>query len=160
MIAIRAKFQAEQCLEPRRQPRRTLHLLADTWSVGVGSSAIIYNLSRGGMLIDSELELAVGDKLSVVLPEAGPVTAKVVWRHGSIAGCEFTKAISQAAMSAAILRAEPHIPGPHLHLKEISEAAESAGKARPIGESEVFLIFGLVTLGALAALAGLMPSLG
>jgi len=159
VVAIRANIETEQAGETRRQPRRTLRLVTDTVSAGVGNSAIIYNLSPGGMLVDCQLELGAGDFITLRLPEAGTVTAKVVWRYGSIAGCEFLQPISQAAMSACILRAEPEIPGPHLYQKGISEAFEYLNRPQPVRDLETFLILGGLIFAASLCLAGIVAAL-
>jgi hypothetical protein len=125
VVAIRAGIQTEEASDSRGHSRRTLRLAADTWSMaGVSSGVTIYDISRSGMLVDCDLALPVGHKLSLELPYAGRVTAKVVWRQGSITGCEFEKPISLAAVSACLLRAEPELPGPPAYLKDIANALE------------------------------------
>ena len=48
-----------------------------------------------------------GDDLEVELPEVGFTPAVVVWNSGPFYGCQFRQRISQAAISAALLRSRP-----------------------------------------------------
>lgn len=89
----------------RYAPRRTLTLgsvLQDS-----GTSAVIHDLSVSGLSLETSDPLSVGEKLLVDLPLRGATCATVVWREGSLFGCEFEESVSPAAISAALLRAEP-----------------------------------------------------
>ena len=89
----------------RYAPRRTLTLasvLQDS-----GASAVIHDLSVTGLSLETSDPLAVGEKLLVDLPLRGATCATVVWRDGSLFGCEFEESVSPAAISAALLRASP-----------------------------------------------------
>jgi hypothetical protein len=156
VVAIRASIQTEKGSDSRGHSRRTLRLAADTWSLaGKSSSGTIYDVSRSGMLVDCELDLPVGDNLSVELPYAGRVTAKVVWREGSITGCEFEKPISMAAVSACLLRAEPELPGPPAYLKDIANALEKINRPQPVGTLETLFALGVLVVAVAILLAGL-----
>jgi hypothetical protein len=97
--------------ERRASGRRKL--LLETQSSGAlerPAQAVIHDLSPEGFLMESTAELAVGDQLEVALPEAGTVEATAVWKSGRYCGCRFTKPISTAAVSAAVLRSHPSAP--------------------------------------------------
>jgi hypothetical protein len=69
--------------------------------------ALIYNLSRGGLLLETAVLLNAGDMLVFDLPEAGAIAAEVIWARDGFAGCKFEHPLAQAAVSAARLRSEP-----------------------------------------------------
>ncbi len=71
---------------------------------GEGTTVVIHNLSATGMLIETMSELAIGQRLTVVLPEAPDLAAIIVWRSGALAGCRFAQPLSRATLSAAQLR--------------------------------------------------------
>jgi hypothetical protein len=156
VVAIRASIQTEEGRDSRGHSRRTLRLAADTWSVaGVNISGTIYDISRSGMLVDCDLSLPVGDDLSLELPYAGRVSAKVVWRQGSITGCEFEEPISLAAVSACLLRAEPEPPGPPAYLKDIANALEEVNSPQPVGTLDTLFALGMGVVAVVIVLAGL-----
>jgi DNA-binding XRE family transcriptional regulator len=55
-------------------------------------------------LIETALDLAAGEQLALDLPEAGVVTAAVVWRSNNLYGCAFEQALSPAALAAVQLQ--------------------------------------------------------
>lgn len=91
---------------------------------GDTDTVLIHNLSATGLLIETQLDLPLGQKLWVELPEIGKVSAAVVWESDGLAGCRFDKPISQAVLSAAQLR------NPIQHGLDLDELAASA----PFGE--------------------------
>ena len=91
--------------EGRRTARRTLRLEVETVSPSAAANALIHNLSRTGLLLETTAALKVGDTLEVALPEAGPTAAKVIWSRGEFSGCEFVAPVTNGAVSAALLRA-------------------------------------------------------
>ncbi len=101
----------EERTDRRRAPRRTLRLeAAGGSSSNPNGKVLIHDLSLTGLLIETASSLPVGSKLQVELPEAGAVGAEVVWNTGRFYGCRFTKGISKAALSAALLRTPAHVP--------------------------------------------------
>jgi len=55
-------------------------------------------------LVETLVELAVGETLQVDIPEANASIARVVWTEGFLAGCEFVDPVSTGAVSAVQLR--------------------------------------------------------
>jgi hypothetical protein len=49
----------------------------------------------------------VGDCLVLEMPEAGTVTAEVIWVRDGFAGCRFERPLSTAVVSAALLQSLP-----------------------------------------------------
>ncbi len=98
--------------KPRRSTRRTLRLeVAATADSGSAAALVIHDLSPTGLLVETEEALAVGQKLSVELPEVGRFPAEAVWSSGRFVGCRFEETLSQGAISAALLRGDrPGVP--------------------------------------------------
>ena len=51
--------------------------------------------------------LSVNDYVEVCLPYSQANKGRVVWTSGRLFGCEFNEPVSAAAISAALLKAEP-----------------------------------------------------
>jgi len=62
------------------------------------------------MLIETKADLAPFDSLQIELPEVGFTQAIIIWNSGRFYGCEFNEPVSQAAVSAALLRSVPKKP--------------------------------------------------
>ena len=89
-----------------REPRRKLRLAAHgALSSGASAEILIHDISATGLLVESALPLSGGERISIVLPEAGETWAEVIWASGKLFGCRFEAPISVAALSAAQLRA-------------------------------------------------------
>ena len=88
-----------------REPRR--HLLLETEGAtpaGEAGAVLVHNISATGLLLESEIALAVGERIEIDLPEAPGIWASVVWASETVFGCRFDHALSAAALSAAQLR--------------------------------------------------------
>lgn len=89
-----------------RALRRPLRLeVRGTTALGA-AQVLVHNMSATGLLIESPLDLPVGEVISIDLPQSGPTRAKVVWESGGLFGCQFHTPITSAALSAAQLRSE------------------------------------------------------
>lgn len=71
---------------------------------------MIHDISNTGLLLETTALLTERQTFDVDLPEAGIVQASVVWRSSRFVGCRFTKPVSQAAISAALLRNPIDVP--------------------------------------------------
>ena len=89
--------------DERSAVRRRLRLGMSASSSGHVAMALIVNISETGLLIETLLDLAVGDTLEVEIPGAIVTSARVVWTKGFLAGCEFARPVSIGAVSAAQL---------------------------------------------------------
>lgn len=88
-----------------REPRRKLRLEVEGKLASGGATNVqVHNISTTGLLLESAVALAVGERIEVDLPHAGPSRAKVIWSSGKLFGCQFHTPISNAALSAAQLR--------------------------------------------------------
>jgi hypothetical protein len=71
----------------------------------------IHNISSTGLLLETRFDpLELGASFVVDLPDTPAIECSVVWRSGSFFGCEFSRPISAAAVSAAQLRSPPGRP--------------------------------------------------
>jgi transcriptional regulator with XRE-family HTH domain len=105
-VAIAAHFKTESN-DPGspRAHRRTLLLEALGATAGGDTASVtVQNISQTGLLLESETELAVGETIEFDLPEVEVVEARVVWASGRLAGCQFIRPLTTAALSAAQLR--------------------------------------------------------
>lgn len=101
---IRGHLQADA--GQRSDARRVLQLETEGRTAdGAESNVTIHNISAAGLLIETVLDLTVDERLEIELPEAGRVSAIVVWHSGSLYGCAFEGALSSAALAATQLRA-------------------------------------------------------
>lgn len=91
----------------RRMQRRTLRLDVAARSAAAESAVVIRNLSRTGLLIETDAAFSIGETFLLVLPELGAAPARVVRNDGRLFGCEFLTPVPASAISAALLRA-PH----------------------------------------------------
>ena len=92
----------------RGAQRRSLRL--ETSGVlpgGQEANVTLHNISAAGLLLETGLELAKGEELTLEMPEAGAVTARVVWHSEGLYGCAFAEPVSSAALAAAQLQGMP-----------------------------------------------------
>jgi hypothetical protein len=107
-MKISARLQITSTTDQRGCARRKLSLLSSLHATG--EEATIHDISATGMLIETASRLATFDALELELPEAGVTPALVIWNSGRYYGCEFKEPISQAAISAALLRSPAAAP--------------------------------------------------
>lgn len=72
----------------------------------------VHNISATGLLIECEAALSINDRIDIDLPQAGTVSATLVWVSGRMFGCQFDTSISSAALSAAQLQSAVDLPTP------------------------------------------------
>ena len=88
-----------------RAPRRTLHLEArGATAAGEATDVVVHNISADGLLLECSVALEAGESIALDLPEAGTVSASVVWISGDLFGCRFDAALPPAMLAAAELR--------------------------------------------------------
>lgn len=96
----------------RGAERRSLRLSASTSTLLAGDiPVLIRDISPGGLLIEADARsLSVDDSVAISLPDDRIVNGRVAWASGRFFGCEFRSRIPAAAVSAALLRADPQVP--------------------------------------------------
>lgn len=93
--------------EQRVSDRRRLRLDARMATMEGRGGVQVHNLSRTGLLIESTADVPVGSQIEVELPDGQAHAAEVVWTDEVLIGCRFVRTLSQASLSAALLRASP-----------------------------------------------------
>lgn len=115
-MAIKAHLGSPAAIDGQRAaPRRALRLEASGLAPdGEETNVTIHNISAAGLLLETGLALTTGEQLALDLPEAGIVTAVIVWRSEQLFGCAFEQALAPAALAAAQLQGiapgTPHGP--------------------------------------------------
>jgi len=105
-MPIHAMIEEQQTADAQRGAAR-MHMRFEapgSLDGSEGTMVVIHNLSATGMLIETATDLAIGQRLTVALPEASDSAATIVWRSEALAGCRFDRPLSRAALSAAQLR--------------------------------------------------------
>ena len=87
--------------ERRSEARR--HLLFATTAVGDDGESqpvLVRDISARGLLLETEESVTLDPVVSVNLPEAGEVTAHIIWQGDKLAGCRLDDHLSQATIDA------------------------------------------------------------
>lgn len=92
--------------DQRGTARRRLRLTSKVEGAAEGG-LVIHNLSRTGMLVECIGGVPSGAVIAVELPDGGTHSAEVVWADETLFGARFAQPLTQAQLSAALLRAEP-----------------------------------------------------
>jgi hypothetical protein len=103
-VSLPAEILTTVSSDSRASGRRTLRLQVSARLSGGAVEAEIRNLSENGLLVETTMDLVIGDVLYFELPQAGTRQAQVVWSRGRLFGCEFKTALSKGVVSAALLR--------------------------------------------------------
>lgn len=91
---------------PRSASRRKLLLKAQD-NVPGRSSVPVLDISTTGLLLQTAGELALNERIELDLPGSPTVHATVRWSRGGLHGCQFVDPVSEAFVSAALLRSAP-----------------------------------------------------
>lgn len=153
----------EDSADQRASDRRRLRLDASVAAPAGEGDIRVLNLSRTGMLVECGIDVAVGASIEVELLGGSLHPAEVVWADDTIWGCRFTTPLSQAQLSAALLRSAPESQAPsapatdargqHAVLSQLRDqfgsdpAMEPAVPAKLPLQQRMWLILGLGTLG-------------
>lgn len=98
---------AQNTFDDRREARRDMQLeTSGTLPGGLEANVTVHNLSRSGLLLETDLPLGEGEVLSIALPEYGPVQARIVWQSDNLFGCAFDAELPESALAAAELQGE------------------------------------------------------
>lgn len=98
-------LDTEQAVSRRGKPRRALRLELEGVSIdGSDLKVVVHDLSVTGVLIEVDAPLMVGDIIRLDMPEGGAVDTEVMWSSGRFHGCQFDEEVSNATLSAALLR--------------------------------------------------------
>jgi len=144
----------------RRATRRTLRLDVAAQSSTLESTAVIRNLSRTGMLIETDIAFAAGEIFLLVLPEIGATPARVVRSEGRSFGCEFLSPVPESAISGALLKA-PYDEDYHESAGAVGEgiAETDLGIPRRPPNALLFSALTILFIGAILLLLVALASL-
>jgi DNA-binding XRE family transcriptional regulator len=108
-MVIQAQLKhRRQSRTQRRDVRRKMRLKVSGKSRhGQTGDVLIHDLSTTGLLVQTEEALAIGEEIEVELPRTGVRLVEVVWSGGNYFGCRFLEPVPPAAVSAALISAEP-----------------------------------------------------
>lgn len=92
--------------------RRKLYLHAQGTTSFDTTDVLIRDMSRTGLLIETTGSLSEGETIELELAGNAPIRAIVRWHSGQFFGCQFETPVSDAVVSAALLRAprDPETP--------------------------------------------------
>lgn len=107
-MPISAHFESSpaSASRPRAARRRLLLEAEGETAAGRKAQVAIHNVSATGLLIETTVPLIDGERIDIILPEAGPASASVVWASGSYYGCRFATALKPGVLSALQLRGD------------------------------------------------------
>jgi DNA-binding XRE family transcriptional regulator len=108
-MAIKAHLEQPSSGDSQRGgPRWALRLQASgILPDGRGTNVTVHNISAAGLLFETGIELERGETLTLDLPQADAVEARVVWRSERLHGCAFAAPLSAGALAAAQLQGLP-----------------------------------------------------
>jgi hypothetical protein len=158
-MALVAKLATYHDLDDRREARSRLWLDVPSDLDGAAvATVVIHDLSRSGLLVQVDADLAVGSEISVEIPEAGAVPAKIVWAGGSFFGCQFHAPISEVALSAALSESRvvyPDFPLPTERPPFVFERAEAPIPEAALPEPDIERGAGLSPSARILAVIGI-----
>lgn len=105
-MPIAAHFEVDKADDgrPRAKRRRLLLKAQGSLESGVPTEVVLHNFSETGVLLESRVDLEIGEHIEIDLPEAAQARARVIWASGHLYGCAFETPIPSATLSAAQLR--------------------------------------------------------
>lgn len=104
-MPIAAHFDANDAAgRPRAERRRILLETQGSLESGASMQVVLHNFSESGVLLESSVELEIGETLDLDLPDATHTRARVIWASGKLYGCAFDAAIPSATLRAVQLR--------------------------------------------------------
>ncbi len=154
-MSLPAEILTVATRDPRAALRRTLRLQVNAQLSDDAVEAEIRNLSEKGLLVETTVDLVIGEILHLDLPEAGIIEATVVWRRGPYFGCEFKAALPKRLVSAALLRSDNELlrRDAAASTLDVSAPEEDSFRHEIDGSSLPVLVISLVVL-ILAAIIG------
>lgn len=138
-----------EATDRRRTERRTLRLDVAAQSSTEESAVIIRDLSRTGLLIETDTSFAVGETFLLVLPELGATPARIIRADGKRFGCEFLSPVPGSAISAALLKAPPSGEAGEIAEPAIQSEDDEDGFRRPASALLFTVLTGLFTAAAI-----------
>ncbi len=128
-MAIAAHFDSVEAPSGAARAHRRRLFLETRGRLPSGNEArvSIHNFSESGALLETDVDLEIGETLEITLPEAGALPARVVWSSGSLYGCGFLAPVPSAALSAVALRSAVQVEAGLLREPPAPSAAPDLG---------------------------------
>ena len=95
--------------DQRVSDRRVLRLEARVATPAGEGGIQVQNLSSTGLLLQGVANVEAGAEIEVQLPGGSSHRAEVVWADETLFGCRFAEPLTQAQLSAALLRSAPSV---------------------------------------------------
>jgi hypothetical protein len=112
MTAVRGQFEPQtRGSERRADDRRKLRLEAYGSTAAGRTDVLLLDVSTTGILLQTGADLRQGETIELELPGERGAQAVVKWSSGNLFGCEFLQPVSDAMVSAALLRSPHLLPG-------------------------------------------------
>lgn len=150
MVLLARIITAPESKERRRNARRLVTLVASASQSPEREATIhIQNLSRRGLLLETEASFEIGEIFFLDLPEVGAIPACVRRRQGQAYGCEFLSPVTQGALSAALLKSSFSADRDESGIETQGEGGAETSRAEP-RTAAVFAIalsFSVVLIG-------------
>ena len=91
-------FAANRAQPERRESQREeIFHRTRANAAGLGSFAVqVVNISATGFMMRTDIDLPIGQALSIRLPVVGEIAAEVRWALGGRVGCQFTRMVELA----------------------------------------------------------------
>jgi len=105
MKSLRANVRRVGSEDRRSDQRWHVELLVSLGLQDGSRFANVRNLSERGMMLETDLQLQIGETIHVALPGGHETDARIVWQQDHAFGCEFFSRIPTPAISAALLQA-------------------------------------------------------
>jgi hypothetical protein len=141
-MAALAHLESDLPTVSRRRNRRQEMRLAigGVKRDGNAIEVTVHDLSVTGLLIESDAALILGDIIYLDVPEAGRIPTEVMWQSGRFCGCQFRREVTNASISAALLKSGfTNSPDQVATAKVIAELPEAAVESRSQGRVSLML---------------------
>lgn len=90
-----------------REVRLSLRCGARIECQGIANNVALRDLSRGGAMAESPVQLPVGSRVALTLPGEAPRLADVCWRKGESHGLSFVQPLATGELAALALTLQP-----------------------------------------------------
>lgn len=140
---------------PQQQPRGERKPLFLRIADSGPDTAAIMDISVGGALLRTSRPLAVNDPVTINLPHGPAAEARVTWSSGALAGCQFLTPITDAMISAALLKSDP-VPAEPPLAKVIDFSQDAPDKRRMAHGIPIIIASSLLLWGGIAGVISLL----
>ncbi len=144
--------QPRSSAERRGAGRRVLELGFDAIERSGATRVLIMDVSTTGTRIQTSARFQIGEKLELVLPEAGHVAGTIVRESYSDFGVEFGVAFDQPITAAAVSAVQLAAPAPAPpvsnddKVQRVGEARDEYRDVQPISNLVLVIVFAITAV--------------